>query len=589
MKNYLLLILFVASTSSMFFQGCKSGCGDGTSKKAGDQTAVLHELADADKLNPLTSSSANSSYMQLNIFQGLLTTDFKTLQSVGLLAIDRPQIAELNDGMYKGGMSLTYEIRPEAVWDNGTPITAADVIFTVKAALNPSVQSQNIRSYYEFIDDIVADSGNPKKFTIYAKERYILAETMGLNVILPEYAYDPKGLLKNFTIAQIKDKANANNPTFKTFADDFNNKHDREKGTVIGSGAYSFENWTTGQSISLKRKANWWGDKVKDAPQLAANPTSITYKIVNDWTTAITAMKSEDLDVAYGISAPDFVELQKNDCFKQHYNLHSPISLQYDYLGLNMKNTKLTDKRVRRALAHLMDKREIVENLLYGLGQPIVGPIHPTKPYYNRSLPDVQYDPDMAKKLLKEAGWEDTDGDGVVDKEIDGQRVPLKLSFKYNSGNDRRKNYGLLLQESAKKVGIEIEVLSREWTVLLEESKRRDFDIVALGWVQSPTPDDLKQIWHTESDTPDGSNRVGFGNAETDRIIDQIKTTLDEEKRKELYMQIQQIIYDEQPYVFLVSPKERIAIHNRFGNAEPSINRPGFDEKAFTVKAADKP
>ena len=176
-----------------------------------------------------------------------------------------------------------------------------------------------------------------------------------------------------------------------------------------------------------------------------------------------------------------------------------------------------------------------------------------------------------------------------MDKEINGQRVPLNLTIKYNNGNERRKNYALLLQENAKKAGVKIEVLGREWTVFLDEAKGRDFEMVCLGWVQSPTPDDLKQIWHTESNTPDGSNYASFGTPESDKIIDEIRVTLDEQRRNELYMQIQQIIYDEQPYIFLVSLKERIAIHSRFANADATIARPGFNEKAFTLKSAPQP
>lgn len=86
----------------------------------------------------------------------------------------------------------------------------------------------------------------------------------------------------------------------------------------------------------------------------------------------------------------------------------------------------------------------------------------------------------------------------------------MKIQLKFNSGNDRRKNMCLLFKESAKRAGVEIEVVTREWTAFLEENKRREFEMFCAGWIQSPTPDELKQIWHTESDTPDGSNYTGY-------------------------------------------------------------------------------
>lgn len=583
------ITLFFAGFISLLLIACGGSGGTVSSKRAGDNTLVLHQLADADYLNPVISSSANATYIQLDIFQALLDIDFKDLQFKGQLATDRPLIADITTGKFAGGMSLIFEIRPEAMWDNNTPVTANDVIFTIKTIKNPKVNAGSQRPYFEFVDAIEVDAQNPKKFTVFSKKKYFMAETaIGGLTIIPEYIYDPQGLMKGFTIEALSNAATADklksDPNIMQFADAFNSpKFSREVGFVVGSGPYEFKGWETGQTVILDRKKNWWGDKVS-SPQLQGKPDKLTYKVVNDWTTAVTQMKDEGLDVAYGIRNSDFIDLQKNDRFKQLYNLHSPTALAYDYFAFNLKNPKFKDKRVRQALAHLIDKKEIIDVLLYGMGESVIGPIHPTKSYYNKALVDREFSIEKAKALLKEAGWEDTDGDGVVDKEIEGQRVPMKINLKYNSGNDRRKNECLLFKESAKRAGVEIEVVTREWTALLEENKRREFEMFCSGWVQSPTPDDLKQIWHTESDTPDGSNYPGFGTPESDKIIEDIQVSIDPAAQNELYKKIQAIIYDEQPYLFLVSPKERIAIHSRF-EGESSIRRPGYDEKSLTIKA----
>lgn len=575
------LIFFILYTTS-----CNSGGGMAKSKKSGDSTVVIHDLADADGLNPLTSSSANGFYIQSNIFQGLLSIDFKTLKQTGQLAVDRPKIEEVTDGDYKGGMKLTYEIRPEAMWDNGAPVTAADYIFSIKAVKNPKTSCGSLRPYLEFIDDIQVDPQNPKKLTVYSKEKYILAEEFSGGTVLPEYVYDPKGLMRGFTIKQLNDKKNAaklmNDPKIDEFAQQFNSpKYAREKGFVVGSGPYEFIEWATGQYVILNKKKNWWGDKTGGA--LYAHPPKITYKIVNDWTTAVTALKGEDLDVAQGIRPNDFLDLKKNEQFKQLFNIYTPDELSYIYLGLNRRNPRLADVRVRKALAHLVDKKEIIETLLYGMGSPVIGPINPIKPYYDKNIPEIPFDIEKAKALLKEAGWEDTDGNGIADKMVNGEKMEMKLDFKYNSGNDTRKNIGILLKENAKRAGVEVNVVAREWTVFLEDTKKRDYDIFCGGWIQSPILDDPKQIWHTSSDHPDGDNRVGFGNAESDKLIDELRATLDETKRNELYKKFQEIVANDQPYIFLYAPQNRLAIHARF-NAEPSLNRPGFDERAFTLK-----
>lgn len=580
-----LFVAFIFTTTSCSNEGGSMA----KSKKNGDSSVVIHDLADADGLNPLTSSSANGTYIQSNIFQSLLAIDFITLKQTGQLAVGRPQIEEVAEGNYKGGMKLTYEIRPEAVWDNGTPVTAADYIFTIKAVKNPKTSCGSLRPYLEFIGDIQADPTNPKKFSIFSNEKYILSEEFSGGTVLPEYIYDPEGLMRNFTIEELNDKKNTSrlmkDAKIDAFAQQFNSpKFAREKGSVVGSGPYELVEWATGQYVILDRKKNWWGDKTNGA--LFAHPPKITYKIVNDWTTAVTALKGEDLDVAYAIRPNDFLDLKKNDQFKALYNIHTPDELSYVYLGLNRRNPRLADVRVRKALAHLVDKKEIIDALLYGMGSPVIGPINPIKPYYDKNIPEIPYDVDKAKALLKEAGWEDTDGNGIADKLVNGEKLEMKLDFKYNSGNDTRKNIGILLKENAKRAGVEINVISREWTVFLEDTKKRDYDIFCAGWIQSPILDDPKQIWHTSSDHPDGDNRVGFGNAESDKLIDELRATLDETKRNELYQRFQEMVAEDQPYIFLYAPQNRLAIHARFDNAEPSLNRPGFDEKAFTLKQA---
>jgi peptide/nickel transport system substrate-binding protein len=218
------------------------------------------------------------------------------------------------------------------------------------------------------------------------------------------------------------------------------------------------------------------------------------------------------------------------------------------------------------------------------MAERTIGPIHPSKAHYNKSLPLKEHDLEKAKALLSEAGWKDSDGDGLLDKVINGKKTPLRVNYKYNSENNIRKNIGILLQSQAKPLGIEVVLDGKEWSQFLKETKNRNFDMICLGWSQSPGLDEMKQIWHTSSDTPDGSNYTGFGNKETDKIIDSIRITLDPAKRQELYNRMQEIIYNEQPYVFLAVPKERIAIHKRFDNVVTTSVRPGFKESQFKLK-----
>jgi peptide/nickel transport system substrate-binding protein len=277
--------------------------------------------------------------------------------------------------------------------------------------------------------------------------------------------------------------------------------------------------------------------------------------------------------------------MKDDEIVNKYFNLYSPTALQYYYIGMNTKDRtgKLSDKRVRRALAHLVDVDQLINDLFYGLAERTVGPIHPSKSYYNKDLKPIEYNVEKAQGLLAAAGWEDSDGNGILDKEIDGEQVDLKISYITTSTSKFGRSLAEILTANFKKAGVELDVELLEFRQLIERLRSRDYEMNSGGWGQDPVPTDLKQIWHTESDRPDGSNRVGFGNAESDALIDQIRVTLDEDERVDMYMRIQEMIYEEQPYIFLFSPRERIAIHKRFNTSITSL-RPGYVVNDFQLK-----
>lgn len=555
-----------------------------------DNTAYARLPANPDRLNPVLGTSVYARAVNENIFQYLLSFNPRTLELTPQLAKAKPVVEELTSGPYSGGVSYTFELQDEANWDNGTPVTARDFEFTLKAIFNPKVNAAPVRAYLDFIADMQIDPDNPKRFTVLANKKYILGEpVVGNLIVLPEYVYDPNGLLRSFSF---KDMANAEragqlaeeNEALTQFAEAFNApQFSREKGFISGSGPYSFEEWETSQRIILTRKKNWWGDKLKGQnPMLTAYPDRIEFLIIPDQTATLAALKDQQIDVTGQIDAKDFVDLRSNETIEKLYNLHSPSSMTYYYIGLNNKDSKLSDKRVRRALAHLVNVPDLIDNLYYGLAERITGPFHPTKPYYNKSLAPIKFDPEKARELLSSAGWEDSNGDGIVDKEINGQQVEFEIEYLISNASKFLQNQALLFEDDARKAGVKINIVSKEFSVMIDDIKKRKYEMAAGAWAQDPVLDDPKQLWHTESDTPDGSNRVSFSNAEADELIEKIRTTLDEQERNKLYRRFQEIIYEEQPYIFLMAPLERIAISKRF-KAEPSARRPGFFVNEFIL------
>jgi len=550
------------------------------SPKNPNHKVIIHHWANPSNLNPLTSVSADENYIQMYIFGCLLSCD-EQIKFAPDLAVARPTITTITTGKYAGGISLEFEIDKNAVWDNGTPITANDLIFTLKAIFNPLCPTAAQRPYLDFISDIAVDKINPKKFVVYCKQPYFLAESsLGGLIIMPEYVYDEKQRLRNFELNQLKEMSKEKAAQDKNLVDFFqefsSDKFSQE--TVIGSGAYKLDKWEKGEFLQLVRKKNYW----KDPANKNQYPDTLLYKFINNADMVYQQLVNGEIDVSSGLWAADFMELQKEDFWKAKFNFHSPLMHSYSYFGLNTKNEILADKQVRKALAHLVDRKWIINQIYAGLAKKTNGPINPSKSYYNKNIADIPFDLDKASQLLKTAGWEDTDADGVLDKVINGQKRQLALIHKYS--NATHELIGKNLSDNAAKIGVKITGEYKEWDVFLDNIHQRDFELVSSSWQQSPADDDLTQIWHSKSGTADGSNRVGFSNAETDEIIDELKICMDEEKRRELYLRVQEIIADEQVYIFLAAPSERIIINKKFTNTQVSANRPHFNAGEFKLK-----
>jgi peptide/nickel transport system substrate-binding protein len=210
----------------------------------------------------------------------------------------------------------------------------------------------------------------------------------------------------------------------------------------------------------------------------------------------------------------------------------------------------------------------MVKTILFNLGQVIDGPIYFHRPEYDKSLASIPYDPKKALELLSEAGWKDTDSDGVLDKIVDGKKIPFRFEIKFNSGNATRKSVALTMQDELKKHGIAVTVRELDWTVFLSDVKERKFDAMILGWQMSVTEPDAYQVWHSTQAANKGSNHIAYKNSRVDKILEDYRREFDAKKRVELYREFQKILHDEQPYTFLFTPKSISAVSRRFRGVE---------------------
>lgn len=572
----------------VMLSGCKG-------RKAGGELKP-RLFSNPDMLNPINSRDAQAQYIVPLLFLSLEGIDPDSYVLTPDIAAARPTITELTDGEFKGGVKLDYEIRPEAQWDNGSPITAEDFIFTIKSILNPKTNCQPLKPYYEWVGDIVPDPSNPKKFTVFAKEKYFkIEQTAGSTPLLPEYVYDPTKIMRKFKVSDLNSDAKRaalkDNADIQAFGTQFNSeKFQRDKDGVIGSGAYKLESWVTGQTITLSRKKTWWGDKIKDSRDFIALPDKIVFKIINDQNAAIAALKDGGVDDYASIPAKLFQELKKNDSAKAKLNIDSPSTFVYTFLAFNTRNSKLADKKVREAIAHCINKVQINEVINFNMSKLVETFVHPLQKHYNGDIKPWGYDLDKARALLDEAGWKDTDGDGFRDKVINGEKVKLSIDFKIPAGNKGREEVGLLIMEDLKKVGIALTITGREGSVFQQDMDKRDFEMSYMAYTMDPVMSDPKQLWSTSESPIGGSNMCGFGDEASDKLIEALRSEMNEDKRIELYKQLQLVVHDQLPCVFMFSPPNRMATNKRFEVKKSMLYATGYlynEFKAVNTNSAN--
>lgn len=518
---------------------------------------IIREMSDPEKLNPIVSNDASATEICSYIFESLLAQDKITYELIPSLAA-MPEISPDN-------LTYTFTLNKNAKFSDGKPVTANDVIFTLKTIKNPFVDDAALRNYFEMVEkaEMVDGDQYKVKFTL-TKPNWRGLYTLASFQVLPKHVLDPGNVTDKFNWDEFKDMNVAKkNPELQKFADFINSQEvSREAKYLVGSGPYMFEKWDTGAGVTLVKNPNYWGGGTV-TPNY---PTKIIFKTIQDNSAALVSAKNKEVDAMYVIKPSDFYKDLEN---ADQFNLVKarPYEPAYTYLAWNQLNPLFQDKKVRLALAHLVDRKTIIDKVMYGDGTPIQSHIfYKNTKLLNTELPEIPFDPEKAKKLLEEAGWKDTDGDGVLDKVINGKKTDFKFTFLSNT-NPVRKQILLVIVDALKKVGIQAEVQELEWSVYLDKTKKHEFEATYSAWTSPTTPPDPYQIWHSSQSEGEGSNYISFKNKTSDSLIEAYRNEMDENKRIALIKEWQKLIYDEQPYTFLWSPRARYIHDKRFKNA----------------------
>lgn len=559
--------------------------------KRTENSVTIRLEADVANLNPLTSSSIYESQVIWQIYTYPCTFDYETLEFVPETLKKIPTIEEITGTDAPGKYSITAEMLDESVWSDGTPVTGEDYLFTIKAMLNPLVDAARYRAAFSSVDlaGIVVDATLPKRFTLYLNSTSILdLETLfNLLPVLPKHIMDPKGFMDDVTIVDLMDPERADalaasDENMQAFAEQLADpEFSKDIANLTGSGPYEVVDWVTGQRVTLQRKNNWWGDQVSTQthPSLVAYPEELIYRPIADPTAALAALKSEEIDVMNRVQESEFEALKQDSIAGARYQLETVSSMVVYYYSFNTDNPKLADPRVRQAIARAADVDEILQTVYLGYGERTASPVLPSQAYYNDELPIIRQDLVKARQLLAEAGWEDSNNNGIVDKEIEGEQIELSLEVLTSQAESSR-NTALLLKDQLEQVGIDLQPKSVTGAVLLGSWRSKEYEVASVG--SSVTPIwNPRQSWYSQG----GSNRTGFGTAETDAVIDEILVTFDTEKRTQMYKDLQQEIYEQQPVLFLYVPKTPVAVHNRFEAPLTNIF-PGYDPRYFKLKEA---
>ena len=487
--------------------------GSGAAEPAYGDILVEGSIGDASNLIPLLASDSTSHEIAGLVFNGLIKYD-KDVHIVGDLA----ESWEIS----RDGLVITFHLRKGVRWHDGKPFTAHDVLYTYQVTVDPKTPTAYAGDFLkvkkaEVLDDHTFRATYDRPFA-----PALMSWSVG---ILPRHLLEGRDI----TTSPL-------------------GRH------PIGTGPYRFKEWVAGQKIVLVSNPDYFEGR----PYI----DGYILRIIPDTATMFLELRANGID-RMGLTPLQFTRQTENNLFRENYRKYRYLSFAYTYMGYNLKNPLFADKRVRQALAHAVNREEIIDGVLLGLGKPANGPYKPGTWAHNPNVRTYPHDPEKAKALLAEAGWRRTDG-GFLEK--DGK--PFEFEIITNQGNEIRAKCAEIIQRRLAEIGIRVKIRVIEWAAFVNDFiNKRKFDATILGWT-IPMEPDLYDVWHSSKTGPQELNFVSFRNDEVDALIVRARETFDQPLRKRCYDRIQEILAEEQPYLFLYVPDALPILHARFRGVE---------------------
>ncbi|MFN3987666.1 MAG: peptide-binding protein [Rhodocyclaceae bacterium] len=482
-------------------------------------------------LTPLVSSDAYASEVQGYVIEPLISRDPDTLEWKGLLA-EAWTVSE-------DGLTITFDLKRDVTFSDGQPFTARDVAFSFEFMMTEAIAAPRQRAYFSKIASVTALDDYRVQF-VYAEPYFNSLALAGSMDILAEHFY-------------------------RRFLDDprtFN----ESRGLLIGTGPYRLpdpERWTPDQGrVELERNPRYWGPV--DPPF-----ERIVWRVIENDSARLTTFRNRDIDL-YGARPREYQQLLNDAALAErthHFEYMSPTA-GYSWIAWNQMRggqpSRFADPRVRRAMSHLTDLPRLIDEVFLGYAEVAISPFSPRSKQHDASIEAVEFNVARAIELLREAGYEDRNGNGVLDGP-DGKPFEFELTFFQDSEDTRR--MVLFLRDLFARAGVVLKPKPTEWSVMVESLRRKDFEAITLAWT-SGVEVDIYQMFHSSQTVEGGDNFVNYRNPELDRLIDAARAEVDEDARMQLWRQAERILVADQPYTFLLRRQTLAFVDKRIANLQ---------------------
>jgi peptide/nickel transport system substrate-binding protein len=521
----------------------------------GGEFVELFEAQPA-KLVPFISGDVYYTRVLERVCEPLATFDPKTLKLRGQLA-DAWQ-------MDPDGLWIRAHINPRARFSDGSPVTSEDVRWTyMDYILNPLIEAERTRSTMDNLADVKVIDDQTVEFTF--KEPLFTNAIIALGT-----AILPKAYYTRFEDKQIN----------------------QATGLMMGSGPFRFERlpagsddldvqWTPGQDVVLVRNEGYWAEK----PSLAG----MRFKSIKDDLGRLVAYRNGEGSMMLPTAPQYNVVLKEEKDFEETNYALKWVNMRCGYSFIawqcgpraGKELTPFADKRVRRAMTHLLDRERMIRDIWDGIGIVSKGPMNPESPASDPAVKPLAYDVEKGKALLAEAGWLDRNGDGILENEKGDK---FEFEYTYATGGEISERLARFVKDSYAQAGIVMKTRPVDWSRYQELLKLRDFDAITLAWGNNAPESDPRQIWHSESIKEGGDNFIQWRNDDADALIEKGRRTMDEATRMLVWREFEAVVAEDQPYTFVrVAPWLRF-VKREFGNV--NTYRTGLEPQEFFKTSA---